>query len=139
MFQKYFYFTFMMIMLTASVAFAEQNPSVNACQKDSDCILVVYDCNQAAVFNKTHLLDEKKKLCKTEDCSLRDCGSLRHVDHLPQCLMGQCSVKSTPKDDLDPGGKKWIKRFVYTNRPNFAKNKDEKKPVSLGIASKPAK
>ncbi len=138
MIQKYFYLVFTMTLLMAAAAFAEQKPPVNRCQKDKDCVLVVYDCNQAITFNKSYVAKEKEKLCKSEDCSLRDCAPFRHFDHSAKCLENQCVVKSIAKDDLDPGGKKWIKRFVHTKRPNFAKNKDEKIPVSLGAVGKPA-
>ncbi len=139
MIKKCFYLAFSIMVLSASAASGQQNPSIGPCQKNSDCAYVIYACNQAAAFNKTQLAEQKKKLCESEDCSLRDCQAFRHFNHFPQCLNGECHVKSIAKDDLDPGGKKWIKRFVYTNRPNFAKKKNEKTPVSLGIVSKPAK
>ncbi len=135
---KCVYLMLIITFLTAPLAFAEEKVPVNACKKDKDCVLVIYNCNQAMTFNKIHVSEQRNKFCKSEDCSLRDCAPFRHFDHSAKCLENQCVVKSIAKDDLDPGGKKWIKRFVHTKRHNFAKNRNEKPPVSFGAVGKPA-
>ncbi len=136
--QKYFYLILMATFLTVPFAFAGENLSVNACEKNKDCRLIVYACNQAVTFNKIHAAKQKEKLCKSEDCSLRDCAAFRHFNHSVECLENQCIVKSIAKDNLDPGGKKWVARFVHAKRRNFAKNEEKKTPVGIGTIGKPA-
>lgn len=138
MVRRYFCLILTTVFLSALTAFAEEKLPVNTCQKDKDCALLIYNCNQALVFAKSDAVKEKEKLCKSEDCSLRDCAAFRQFNHSVQCIENHCVVKSIAKNDLDPGGKKWIKRFVHTKRRNFAKNEEKKTPVGIGTIGKPA-
>ncbi len=90
-------------------------PPDQACQKDSDCVAIPYNCNQASAVNVNYVAQAKDKLCKSSDCSMTDCEEFHHFVHTPTCMEGSCAVSYKAIDYLDPGGKKWLKRFMKQN------------------------
>ncbi|MGZ3721894.1 MAG: hypothetical protein ACXVA9_03115, partial [Bdellovibrionales bacterium] len=113
------------------VAMAQLEHPESACTKDSDCVVVKYDCNQGTAVNAAHAEEMRAKICKCHDCVSNDCSEFNPHGIVPTCHdHSECAASFTgvgyyplsgPDTRPDPIGEKWAKRFGGKSYPNCGK------------------